>query len=132
MDSTLKEQFAFKADIVVVAIGENVPALSSAEARTKFKDSVVKLLTALKSNGQPGIFVRSCFWADTTKDEIMKQACLAVGGVFVDMSSLGKDESNFARSERSIAHGGVGAHPGDHGMKAIADALFSAIKSQGK
>ena len=50
-----------------------------------------------------------------------------MGGVFVDISGLGKDESNYARSERSFAHGGVAAHPGDKGMQAIADALLKAI-----
>lgn len=131
VDSNLKGQFAFRPDIVVVAIGENVPALATDEANTQFKASYLKLLTALKKNGQPAIFIRSCFWPDKIKNELMQQACATVGGVFVDISSLGKDESNFARSERSFAHSGVAAHPGDKGMKSIADALFKAIKSHG-
>ena len=36
----------FKPDIVVVAIGENVPALISEDAKTKFKARFTKLLTA--------------------------------------------------------------------------------------
>ena len=46
---------------------------------------------------------------------------MAVGGVFVDISRLSKDESNYARSERTFAHGGVAGHPGDKGMKGIAN-----------
>lgn len=130
VQSKLKEHLAFKADIVVVAIGENTPGFATEEAKTKFKDAVIKLLTAFKNNGQPALFVRSCFWADATKDELLKQACLAVGGVFVDMSSLDKDESNYARSERSFTHAGVAGHPGDKGMKAIADALLKAINTR--
>jgi hypothetical protein len=125
----LKKDLGFKADLVVVAIGENVPALRSEEARTQFKDRFLRLLTALKSNGRPEVFVRSCFWADKTKDQIMHKACDAAGGVFVDISGLGKDETNCARSERSFAHAGVAAHPGDKGMKAIADALLLAVAS---
>ena len=26
--------------------------------------------------GQPAIFVRGCFWADKTKDEIMQKSCM--------------------------------------------------------
>ena len=84
-------------------------------------------MKAIKNSGQPTIFVRSCFWPDPTKDAVMKQAADAVGSVFVDIGSLGQDPSNAARSERSFTHGGVAGHPGDKGMKAIADALLKAI-----
>ena len=132
LHSKLKGQLDFKADIVIVAIGENVPALVSEAAKTKFKDSFVGLLTALKNNGKPVIVVRSCFWANKTKDEIMQKSCMAVGGVFVDISGLGKDESNFARSERTFVNAAVAAHPGDKGMKAIADTLLQAITSRSR
>ena len=126
----LKDELAFHADLVIVAIGENVPPLDSDEARATFQASLVKLLTALKSNGQPALFVRSCFWADAAKDAILRQACATAGGVFVDISQLGQDPANSARSERTIAHEGVAGHPGDRGMKAIADALLAAIQRE--
>ena len=125
----LKKALDFKADTIIVAIGENVPALSSDEAKAKFKASILKLLTALKGSNSPTILVRSSFWQNKTKDEILQQACQEAGGVFVDISDLSKDESHFARSERSYAHSGVGAHPGDKGMQAIADALLIALKN---
>jgi hypothetical protein len=127
LDAKLKGPLDFQPDIVVVALGENVPALASEEAKTRFQDRFTKLLTALKNNGQPVIVVRSCFWANKPKDEIMQKSCQVVGGVFVDIGGLGKDESNFARSERKFAHAGVANHPGDKGMQAIADALLKAI-----
>jgi hypothetical protein len=130
LNAKLKRHLDFKADIIVVAIGENVPSLGSEEAKGKFKDSFVRLLTILRGNGQPAIFVRSCFWANKAKDDILRGSCKAGGGVFVDISGLAKDESNYARSERSFAHAGVAAHPGDKGMKAIADALLRAMTSR--
>jgi hypothetical protein len=130
LDAGLKQHLDFKPDTVVVAIGENVPALTSEDAKTRFKAGFTRLLTALKKSGQPAIFVRSCFWPDKTKDDIMRESCTAVGGVFVDIGGLSKDESNYARSERSFAHAGVAGHPGDKGMKAIADALLKAMTSR--
>ena len=125
----LKKAVDFKADTVVVAIGENVPPVGSEESKAKFRESVLKLLTALSIASHPTIIVRSSFWPDKNKDEILRNVCAEVGGVFVDISALSKDESNYARSERSYAHGGVAAHPGDRGMQAIADALLAAMKN---
>ncbi len=45
-------------------------------------------------------------------------------------SSLGRTPSNAARSERTFPHGGVAGHPGDKGMKALADALLRAMTRQ--
>lgn len=125
----LKKALEFKADTIIVAIGENVPAIASEEAKAKFKASVLKLLIALKGSSNPTIIVRSSFWQNKIKDEILQQACQEAGGVFVDISNLSKDESHFARSERSYAHSGVAAHPGDKGMQAIADALLATLKN---
>ena len=123
----LKEQIAFKADTVIVAIGENVPKLNTKEEREKFRESTVALLKHLKQDGRSELYVRSCFWPDATKDTLLKEACAAAGGVFVDISDLAKDESNYARSERKFTHKGVAAHPGDKGMRAIADAIIAAM-----
>jgi len=128
----LTNEAAFKADTVIVAIGENVPALKTPEAKTQFKEAMVKLLTLLKRDGQAILYVRSCFFADATKDTILKEACEAAGGVFVDISTLGKDEANYARSERKFEHEGVARHPGDKGMRAIAGAIVTAMEKAGK
>ena len=60
----------------------------------------------------------------------MKKVCEDAGDLFIDNDKLGGDESNYARSERKIEHAGVAGHPGDKGMQAIADTLWSAIQKQ--
>lgn len=129
IDAKLKTQFEFKPTLAIVAIGENVAALKSDEAKAQFKAGFTKLLAAIQAAGQPAIVVRGCFWTDKTKDDIMREVCAAAGGIFVDIGKLGKDESNFARSERKFSHDGVAAHPGDKGMKGIADAILGAVKA---
>jgi hypothetical protein len=129
VNANLKKHLDFKPDIVVVAIGENVPALGTDEAKANFRVSFSRLLSAIRNAGQPAICVRSCFWADKSKDDILRQCCAEIGGVFVDIGGLGRDESNMARSERKFKHDGVAGHPGDKGMKAIADAIFIALTS---
>lgn len=126
----LKDAVAFQADLIVLCIGENVPTPGSPEALSQFKDAVVKMLNSVKAGRSPTLVVRSSFWASAAKDEALKQACAEVGGRFADIRALGKDEKNFARSERPYKHAGVANHPGDRGMQAIADAIVGAIKGK--
>lgn len=127
LDGKLAEAFAFKADLIILAIGENVPALKTDEAKAAFKAELMKLLQKLQGEHKPTILVRSSFWANTVKDQILQECCEAVGGIFVNISTLGKDESNYGRAERPYKHSGVANHPGDKGMKAIAEALLAAL-----
>lgn len=128
VDVRLKAEFDFKPTLVILAIGENVPALSTADAKAQFKASLGRLLGAAKKSGvEPALVVRSCFWGDAAKDAILEEACAAAGGTFVNMSALGKDESNYARAERKFEHAGVAAHPGDKGMAAIAAAILKVL-----
>lgn len=128
LKANLKDAVDFKADLVIVAIGENVPGLESEKERVQFEARVEKLLKEVRGARHPTIIVRSCFWPNRAKDEALRQACQQVGGTFVDISGLSKSESNYARSERDFQHAGVAAHPGDRGMQAIADAILKALE----
>ncbi|MFN8705811.1 MAG: SGNH/GDSL hydrolase family protein [Planctomyces sp.] len=128
----LKEALSFQADLIVVAIGENVSALQTEDAISRYEESVRNLLMALRKDRTtpPPIYLRSTFWTDPVKDQAMARACEATGTAYVDLQRLDADEKNFARSERVIAHAGVAGHPGDKGMQAIADRLWNAISKK--
>jgi alpha-galactosidase len=128
----LPDALAFKADLIILAIGENVPSLDREDAKDQFAKSLTKLLRTLTADHHPTMIVRSCFWPNKAKDLILRQACGAAGGIFVDISGLGQDEANYARSERPFKHSGVARHPGDRGMQAIAAAILEAINRQGR
>ncbi|MDG3006278.1 beta-L-arabinofuranosidase domain-containing protein [Paludisphaera mucosa] len=127
VDAKMKDLVAFDADLVVLAIGENVPALASDEAADKFHRGVVKILAAVRSKRRPIVVVRSGFWADEAKDRQLRKASDEAGTIYVDAGPLGRDEANAARSERPYKHAGVGGHPGDRGMKALADLIVKAV-----
>jgi lysophospholipase L1-like esterase len=123
----LREAIDFQADLIILAIGENVAALKTPEEQAAFQESVTKLLTALKAGRQRVVIVRSCFWKDAAKDEALRKTSDAVGARFVDISGLAADEGNYARSERAFKHAGVANHPGDKGMAAIAGAVLKML-----
>ncbi len=126
----LEDAAAFNADLIILAIGENAAAPTDAASKAQFGQAVVKLLHAITANRKPTIVVRSCFWANPAKDEALKMACQEVGGTFVDIGALAKDEANYARAERDFSHKGVAAHPGDTGMRAIANAILEGIANR--
>lgn len=130
MEKEMKDIFEFGADLVIIALGENVRAFKDDEQKALFKKSLKGALLKIKQKSNPLIVIRSCFWANKVKDDLLKEIADEVGGRFVDMSSLSKDKSNFARSERDYSHEGVAGHPGDKGMKAIADGIISCIAVQ--
>lgn len=132
IQSQLKAELAFKADVIVIALGENAASPKSDEAKVQFEKAFASLLAELTQHDKPTVFVRSQFWQDADKDSLLKKTCENVGGTFVDISQLGADESNYARAEQKIEHAGVAGHPGDKGMQAIADALWQAIEKRSK
>lgn len=126
----LKAELEFEAQIVIVAIGENVAELTTEDAQKEFAAAFTRLLAVLKQHGQPAIFVRSSFWPSPVKDDILRKVSAAAGATFVDIAALGRDPANAASAERKIEHAGVAGHPGDKGMRAIADAIFAAIRKR--
>lgn len=127
VESQMKDFFAFDPDLVVLAIGENVPALGSEDAKAQFKAGVMKILGCALAKHHPIVVVRSSFWADTAKDEVLRTACQEADAIFVDAGPMGREAANMARSERSFEHDGVGSHPGDRGMRTLADAIVQAV-----
>jgi hypothetical protein len=117
----------FQADTLILAIGENVPALATTEDQTRFRAAVSALLAHVTREGAALVYVRSTFWPDPIKDAVFRQVCADMGAIFVDISHLAADEKNYARSEREFTHSGVAAHPGDAGMAAIAEAIWDAV-----
>ncbi len=130
LKSELKEELEFEADLVIVALGENATAPKTPDEGIRFRKAFSELFAELKRHGRPTLFVRSQFWSDAEKDRLMKEACEEAKGTFVDVGKLGREESNYARAERKIEHAGVAGHPGDKGMRELADALWEAIRDR--
>ncbi len=123
---TLKKELEFQADVVIIAIGENAAKPETTEAKEEFRQAFQSLLRTIDEHGHPRIFIRSQFWPESVKDNLMKGETLDAKQTWVNLS--GKiDESCYARSERQFDHAGVAGHPGDKGMKVIADAIMMAI-----
>jgi lysophospholipase L1-like esterase len=114
----IAKQLAWKADIVILQFGENIPpATFKADV---FRQGLQKLLADLKATGNPHIVMAGyILGSNATVDEIKRKLCEEDPNhrVFVDLSSVGKDPANM----------GEYGHPNDKGMALIAETLFQAI-----
>jgi len=127
INDLLQAQIDWKADIVVLQFGENVPM--DTFDPDAFAGALRTLMDGLKDSSAPHVFVTSqVLRAGGAIDEIKKQVCAEdpSNRVYVDLSGLREDPTNFASSEPFYS-GVIVGHPGDKGMAVIADALLKAV-----
>jgi len=110
-------------DYVVIAIGENVPAIdaSNASVYTKFLADMARPF----ANAGAKVVLRSPFWMNATKAECTAAAAADTGCVYVDAGPLGFDDENKAIG--LFSHSGVANHPGDLGMRRLAELILSGF-----
>ena len=122
----LKDVVAFEPDYLVVALGENVANLPTAERQAAYREAFLRLMKLfLAGKSRPATVVRGVFWANPSKDAAMASVAGELGVPFVPTADLGADRAMTAYG--LFKHGGVQAHPGDRGMAAIADRLLKAL-----
>ena len=123
----LADDVVWAPDYVVIAIGENAANLdaTSAEDYTRFLVSLARPL--VESAKRPPVVMRSPFWRNEAKAACTKRAAEEVGAIYVDASPLGDDPANKAIG--LFEHRGVAGHPGDLGMRRLADLFLNAFSA---
>ena len=117
---------SFQADLYVIQIGDNLNDDESNE-ETLGKPYEQMLATIKKANPDALIFCASTWGCSKNKDPLMRAACARQGVPFVRIDTFIGDPQYRAISEGHFKHAGVNWHPGDRGMKAIAETLWQAI-----
>ncbi|MBQ7187939.1 MAG: SGNH/GDSL hydrolase family protein [Kiritimatiellae bacterium] len=114
-------------DYVVIAIGENVAGIdaSNATAYRRFLADLARPFAA--SPKRPKIVMRSPFWMNAAKAKCTAEAAADVGAVYVDAGQLGFKNENKAIG--LFRHGGVANHPGDLGMRRLADLILAGFET---
>ena len=121
----LANDVAWAPDYVVIAIGENAKSIDAdtAPAYTQFLVSLARPL--VNSAKHPQVVMRSPFWRNPVKADCTKQAAEEVGVTYVDAGPLGSKAENKAIG--LFEHTGVANHPGDLGMRRLADLFLAAF-----
>lgn len=110
----------FGADIVVYRLSENIARTVPAE---KYAAALDEFINCVNPKGGKVLYTTS-FWKKPT-DAVTQAAAAAAGMPCVYLGDLGDDPA--MKAEGLFEHGGVAAHPGDAGMEAIAQRIFTQL-----
>ena len=114
-------------DYLFVQIGENVAKDDITNAK-KYEDEYIKLLSLFPNSKR---IITIPFWTDKDKQYATTNVAINSDSYLVDISHLGAgtDIMNFSSSYKKYKKPGVGAHPGDYGMKNIARSIYATFNA---
>ena len=121
-----------KLNLVTIQLGENV------SDTTTFETDFEALINYVKEKApEARILIIDDFWNDEDREEMKKKAAVNTGVQFLSLDEI-KDNPEYqcglgtvvydaAGNEHVVEHNGA-VHPGDKGMKYIADTIIAALK----
>lgn len=109
----------FETDIIIMRVCENCPRDNFDKAL--FKKKYLELVSYLNPTGKAKIVMTSSFWKHTAT-EALKEIAEENNIPIALLEDLGEDDSMKAIG--LFEHEGVANHPGDKGMKAIAERIY--------
>ena len=125
LEACYREAKDFRPDIIITAITGNIP--NNQFEIPAFKVAMKKLHDYL-TDCREGVKIYQCttFYRNELKIQGIKEYCEENGVKFVDISDIQDDKSNCAFDK--FEHSGVGGHPGDKGMKIMAERFLAEIE----
>ena len=125
LEACYREAKDFRPDIIITAITGNIP--NNQFEIPAFKVAMKKLHDYLV-DGREGVKIYQCttFYRNELKIQGIKEYCEENDVKYVDISDIQDDRSNCAYDK--FEHQGVGGHPGDKGMKIMAERFLSEIE----
>jgi len=113
------------ADLIVVELGDNFRGQANEEELQKPYE---KILADLKKPGHDPLILCLSNWGRIDDNRFIQAAAENQGATYIDIRHLFDDPANRAGAEGHFQHDGVNWHPGDRGMTAIAETIWTALK----
>ena len=121
----LKEARDFKADIVICRLGENVRTREDNQQLCNFASHLDSMIKYFCSNPNARVIVTELFWPKEILDAPIREVAEKNGYPLVHLNDLGTQDENMALG--LFWHHGVSIHPGDLGMKRIAERIVETV-----
>lgn len=114
----------YSPDITVLRFGENIKP--SAYDMTELEENYDYFIKNYLMGDKTNLIFTTRFMKDDCIDGMIRKCSVAYGGITVELGDLGDDDNMKAIGK--FEHAGVQDHPGDLGMKTIAERIYSAVK----
>lgn len=122
-------------DLVTVQLAENASDLST------YQEDYVSLLNHIKDKAPNArVLVVGDFWSNDNRDVLKQNAVKETGLEYVSLEGITDNKDYYCGlgttvydkdgKEHVVEHSGVANHPGDSGMKAIADRMIEVLKDE--
>lgn len=116
---TLSSFLHWKPDILIVRLGENVPA----DQMEEFTIICVHLIELFQKVGTK-VYVSGLYYQNEMKESYLQQLGELPGVTFISLKGMHSKEH---QAIGQFEHPSVAAHPSDKGMKYIAEAIYDAM-----
>ncbi|MGN0806275.1 MAG: hypothetical protein ACI4MC_04480 [Candidatus Coproplasma sp.] len=114
-------EHGFNADIVVFRLGENVSPKDFKEE--EFYPSLKNFINYICPCGK--VIFTTCFWRHPVVDKCVRKLAAERNDAVIELGDLGEDDKMTANGK--FENMGVAVHPGNEGMKTIADRIFTVL-----
>lgn len=121
------------ADLVILQLGDNVNTPAREET---LEADVATLIQNVKTKApRARVLFVACWYGDETKVGKIRRGCESGGGEFVDITDTSGDKRSHIGATRTgidgttwtVTSAGEASHPGNNGMKYIADQVINII-----
>ena len=120
-----KEARDFKADIVIIRIGENIWQARENFEKYPIEPHYAKMVEYFCSNPSANVILTDLFWKNEQIDQVIHNVAKEKGYKLVELGDLGERGENMAIGQ--FWHKGVAIHPNDNGMRKIAERIVEKI-----
>ena len=124
LESNYSAAKGFNPDIIICGLSENISFKNY--RKDVFIEKLREFHVFLSGNSTPEIIQGSSFFNSTEKNEGIKEYTEKYGVEYVYLSDICANEENLATG--LFEHKGIQVHPGDKGMKLIAQRYINALK----